>query len=201
MDTLTDNRELLNEAFAKTHAFTNVSHQKFDLFLSKGTYKECENKKVLLEIGAKEKKLFFVLEGIIRMYVQDEEGKEHNKVLSTTPDLVRVQHLNLFDIPSKEGVQCITECKVIEFKYEDILSLIQSDTEIALFYYRLSLQKYIELEGRNIDLISKEAEERYNELRAKIKDIDNKISQYHIASFLGITPIQLSRIRKKLFSE
>ncbi len=51
------------------------------------------------------------------------------------------------------------------------------------------------------ELSSLNATERYVKLKKEIPDIDNLIQQYHIASYLNITPVQLSRIRKELYSK
>ena len=57
---------------------------------------------------------------------------------------------------------------------------------------------FITYENRSLDLMRLDATERYLKLREQIPNIDNLIPQYQIASYLNITPVQLSRIRKKL---
>jgi hypothetical protein len=52
-------------------------------------------------------------------------------------------------------------------------------------------------EKRLVELISQNAKERYSALQKQIPEVDELIPQFHIASYLGITPVQLSRIRKK----
>jgi hypothetical protein len=59
---------------------------------------------------------------------------------------------------------------------------------------------YAHLQKTNDELLTLNATGRYLKLQKRIPNIDNMINQYHIASNLGITPIQLSRIRKKLYS-
>jgi CRP-like cAMP-binding protein len=72
--------------------------------------------------------------------------------------------------------------------------------EIALIYSKVLEENFIKLEVGNIQLATMSATERYLALRKRIPRIDNYISQFHIASHLGITPIQLSRIRKGLLT-
>jgi len=59
-------------------------------------------------------------------------------------------------------------------------------------------QVFISYEERNLDLMTLNATESYIKLRKQIPDIDSLIPQYQIASYLSISPVQLSRIRKKL---
>ena len=60
---------------------------------------------------------------------------------------------------------------------------------------------YASLENRTIELATLTAKDRYIKLKNRIPNIDNLIPQYHIASHLGITPIQLSRIRRDLLKK
>lgn len=193
--------EYIANSYERLFQTTGIKKEVFDLFLSHGTYRECKDKEVLLEIGSKEQKVFFVLDGVVRLYVEDTKGNEFNKILATTSELISVLHLNLYNEPSREGVQCITESKIIEFDNKELLQLVAENPEVSMLYYMLSIQKYVALEGRNISLISQSAEERYVDLRRQMKQVDNWISQYHIASYLGVTPIQLSRIRKKMIQK
>ena len=69
------------------------------------------------------------------------------------------------------------------------------------FNHKMLQLYYISLEKKVIELGTKTAKERYINLKGKFGNIENLIPQYHIASLLGITPIQLSRIRKDLYSK
>jgi hypothetical protein len=57
------------------------------------------------------------------------------------------------------------------------------------------------MESEIFSLAVLDASERYLKLQEEIPDIDNIMTQYHIAAYLNITPVQLSRIRKKLYSK
>ena len=67
-----------------------------------------------------------------------------------------------------------------------------------MLYSRVLESVYIIYEKRLVEMISLDATNRYLELRKQISKVDELIPQYHIASFLGITPVQLSRIRRKI---
>ena len=57
---------------------------------------------------------------------------------------------------------------------------------------------YLEKEKREIEFLKEDAESRYNNFINKHPTFENRISQYNIASYLGITPVTLSRIRRKI---
>ena len=76
--------------------------------------------------------------------------------------------------------------------------LCKHNVSLKNLHIKVLEKVYFYYEKRLVDLISLDATDRYLELKNQIPNIDEIISQYHIASYLGISPVQLSRIRKKL---
>lgn len=81
------------------------------------------------------------------------------------------------------------------------MGLCETNSKLKALYTKVLEYLYIKYEKRLVESISLNATERYLELQKQIPDVNTLISQYHIASYLGITPVQLSRIRKKLDSQ
>lgn len=64
-------------------------------------------------------------------------------------------------------------------------------------FFRLKFEKaYVSLQERTINTMSKTAEECYTEFRSKYRNIEQRVPQYMVASYLGITPEFLSKLRK-----
>jgi hypothetical protein len=82
--------------------------------------------------------------------------------------------------------------------FHDFKDLCREEFEIGRLYVKVLEHAFIAYEDRNLDLMRLNATESYLKLRKQIPNIDNLIPQYQIASYLNITPVQLSRIRKKL---
>ena len=78
------------------------------------------------------------------------------------------------------------------------MTLCNKSLELNSLYAKVLEAVYTKYEKRLVELISLDAKSRYLALRRQIPDVDSIIPQYHIASFLGITAVQLSRIRKKI---
>jgi len=78
------------------------------------------------------------------------------------------------------------------------MKLCKADVDVANLYAKILERIFIQYENRNLELISMDATERYLKLREQIPNIDDLIPQFQIASYLSITPVQLSRIRKKM---
>ena len=97
-----------------------------------------------------------------------------------------------FEIEALEDSQVI----FIDFKKYRELLLKYEDLKLFHIYY-LEKNWVIHKDGREVDIVQKDADERYEDFEQNYPELSKRLTQYHIASHLGITPTQLSRIRKK----
>ena len=141
---------------------------------------------------------YFVSVGLFRLYTINEKGNEYNKSFffeNTFPgsmvSLLTNQDSN-FEIQALEDSQIIH----IDFKKYRELLLKYDDLKLFQIYY-LESNWLISKDAREVDIVQKDADERYEEFLETYTDKLSRLTQYHIASHLGITPTQLSRIRKK----
>ena len=146
-------------------------------------------------------KIFFVNDGVVRTYMKSKGNTDINKSISVVGNIATSLESAIRRIPSDIACQALTDVEVIEASYTDFRKLQSESLEFSNFMFRVLELEYLRLEQQTASLLSKDATERYLELREKIPSIDNLIPQFQIASHLGITPIQLSRIRKKLSTE
>ena len=96
--------------------------------------------------------------------------------------------------------ETLTECKIYEVDYHKLMTLCDKKPKLKALYTKILEVLYVKYEKRLVEMISMDATCRYLELRRQNPNIDELISQYHIASYLGITAVQLSRIKKKIKS-
>ncbi len=88
---------------------------------------------------------------------------------------------------------------IISFDYRNYRQLIQDNDDLKNFHISyLEKNWVIDKEKREIDIVMKDAASRYLELLEQHPDFDKRVPLIHIASHLGITPTQLSRIRKNM---
>lgn len=144
------------------------------------------------------KEIGFLKHGVVRAYTLSPKGKEYNKSLFTTNNFVAAHYGLLKKKPSIYTVESLTDCTIIQCKYEDLLQLVKTHNDIGKLHRKNLEQFYLYISCRNIDFLTLNATERYFKLKQKIPTINNLISQKQIANHLAITPIQLSRIKKKL---
>lgn len=143
-------------------------------------------------------KIYLLLSGTMRCYITSESGKEHNKNFFFPFSFAGSLTALIKKEPAKIVYETLSECKFYEIDFNQLMELAKNDNAISNLYSRLLEQVFIIYEKRQLELISMDASQRYQKLKEDIPNIDKLIPQYHIASYLSITPVQLSRIRKRL---
>lgn len=144
---------------------------------------------------------FFILKtGIVRSYLLNENGKEATRAFFTPGYVTGATSAIMRGIPSELNYQALTNVTGYKGSFTTLKELTFKHHELSMFYIKALEDAYLKAEKIVIDIATLNAEERYLALRERIPQIDNLIAQKHIASYLNITTVQLSRIRKKLYS-
>lgn len=142
------------------------------------------------------KQLGFIIDGFIRLYHLSYDGVEFNKTFFIKDDLFMTfldenNDLSLF-------TQTITPCKIMLFDYDDFMRLTIEYRSLEQLFNKVLLEYLKKKQQKEIELLSLEAKERYLKFIEENPILTQQLAQYHIASYLGITPTQLSRIKKTL---
>lgn len=154
---------------------------------------------IVLDIDEIAKNVYILCEGAIIAYFIDELGNTYNKNIFLEGQFVGSTVSSLKKTPSEFVLEAIEDCIVITINYKKYRKLINENIELKEFYIAyLEKNWIIDKERREIALVMETAKTRYIKLLEKHPNIDNRIPLHHIASNLGITPTQLSRIRKEL---
>ncbi len=161
----------------------------------------CEKGGVLVHLREVETNFYILTSGVIRSFTRDDNGREHMRTLyvpfTTTGSLKSL----ITKRPSPEIYDCLTDCELLAGDYHEFIKLTKKHHDMAILYYKLLENIYLRVDKRIYHLSVLNATERYIKLKNDIPNIDNLIQQYHIAAYLNITPVQLSRIRKELYSK
>lgn len=148
-------------------------------------------------IGATCKTLYFMASGIGRIYYL-KDGIEITEYFAFPNDLI-IRAESLFSkIPSKKAIQVLIDSEVIAIPAEPLFTLFEKHHYLERLFRVLIQNAYVDTLRRleNIQFLS--AEERYAKLVVDKPELIQNIPLKHIASFLGITQVSLSRIRSKM---
>ncbi|PKO14598.1 MAG: hypothetical protein CVU39_14065 [Chloroflexi bacterium HGW-Chloroflexi-10] len=147
-------------------------------------------------VGNVEDKLGFVINGLFFMYIDDKNGKTFTKDFLTNKRFL----LATFDPDqgSLATIRAIKNSVILEARYSDIQRLFVRYSAFESLS-RKRMEKEVEAIYERLESFAgMEAKERYLLFKDKYGVIEEEIPQYLIASYIGVTPTQLSRIRKKL---
>jgi len=157
-----------------------------------------EKDRHFIRAGDRPEYIGFNLNGILRYYYLDAEGVDSTKGFSTPGKFVISYSALARGRPSYFSIEALTDVDMLRFKYADWMRLADKDPRWHRFFFKLVESVYIMKEMREKSFLLDDASTRYLEFREEYPDLEGKIRLYHVASFLGITPEALSRIRKDL---
>lgn len=158
-------------------------------FLKKGDYFITEGQ-IAREIG-------FLESGIIRAFYRNNEGVEYNKHFFVNPSFIGGYASLITGRPNQIIQEALTDCHILVAKFADIQKLYEACPDLERGARILAEQFFVQKEQKEIEIVMLNADKRYQIFQKNFPKLEQQIPQYHIASYLGITPTQLSRIRKK----
>lgn len=148
--------------------------------------------------GEKAKSFYFLNEGLVRSYIISDEGKEITKVFFDKGGLPGNIVSMLKGENNKFFIEALEDCSCIEISFDGYRELLKENFELAKFHIAYIERHWImEAEVWDLSQRSDEAGERYEFFKKRYPQILDRITLGQIASYLGISQTQLSRIRKK----
>ena len=180
--------------FRNIQALTNVAEADLKALCSLKNFRKGEE---IQAIGATCKTIYFMVSGIGRIYYL-KDGIEVTEYFAFPKDLI-VRGESLFtQNPSKKAIQALVDSEVVAVPAEPLFRMFNKHHDVERLFRLLIQNAYVDTLRRleNIQFLS--AEERYARLINEKPELIQKIPLKHIASYLGITQVSLSRIRGKI---
>lgn len=160
-------------------------------------HKLFKRKTTVLKAGSVCRAISFVIKGCLRVYHTDEDGKEH--ILLFAPEDWWVVDGSSFysHTPAFYSIDALEDTEVFQLSYQDLEDLYRRVPKLERFFRILSQNLFIVYQRRLTESQSRPAEERYTAFKQLYPRLEQRIAQKHIASYLGITPVFLSMLRKR----
>ena len=190
--------EKLIDKLAEFYPLSDKSKQQL---LGLMQYQKFDKNYRIADLGETPSHFFVLMDGIVRSYAIDEKGKEYTRSLYVPMVATGAFSALILEKPAQVIYECLADCTFLVGDFRKYKEYASENIELANLYNTVMERIFISMEKRIFELSMLDAKQRYLKLKSHIPDIENKIPQYHIASYLNITPVQLSRIRKDLYKD
>lgn len=153
---------------------------------------------VYIHSGTQDKRLAYIEKGIIRAFTFKENGEEATLLLRWEHQFVGSHEAILLDSPSRFIYQALEETDILEIDYSIVEQIMADNPKYEPIRNHVLMSMLAASLQMIEDFILLNPEDRYRKLIAERFDIVNRVPDKHLASMLGITPVSLSRIRKRI---
>jgi CRP-like cAMP-binding protein len=157
--------------------------------------RQIKRKQYILQEGDICKYFTYVVEGCFKMYGVDNSGAEHNLTFAAEDDWITDIDSLHKERPSKLFIEAIEPCTILQLSKGDLWYLYTNYPKFDRNFRVIIEDKYIELQNRLLQTFSATAYERYESFIEQYPNLANRLPNTQIASYLGITPEFLSKIR------
>lgn len=182
----------------KISLFTKLEDEDWNLLLPHLQLKSIPKHGLFAKEGSRSNEAGFVTEGMFRQYYT-KDGEERTTYFFFEDHFICSYISCITGSPSLLTIEALSDAEYVSFPYDVLVSLYDKSMAWQKFGRLIAEYLGIGLEERMVGLLMQSPEERYLDLlNSNKKKIIERIPQHYIANYLGITPVSLSRIRKRI---
>lgn len=168
-----------------------------DVALDASVVRRFEADDILFSAGERPDVLYFIQSGLVRFFYLTDNGKEFNKNYVAAGSVVTSLSTFLSGVPSPFFTQALEVTVTIALPMEFVRRQVENDIYWERLLSRSVAMLALKKEQREASFLLQDAGARYEAFLDDFSDLAPRLPQYHIASYLGITPVALSRIRAR----
>ena len=177
--------------------YITLTEEERQIILALFTPKKFRKHQYVLQEGDVTRYETFVVNGLTRTYEVDEKGQEHVVQFGIEDWWIGDLYSFLTETPSRYNIDCLEDTEVLQITKANLELLYQKVPKLERHFRILVQNAYIATTRRVSSTLIKSAAERYEEFLTTYPEIQQRVPNHQIASYLGITPQSLSRIRAK----
>ena len=181
-----------------TDQFVSFSPQEKEQIKRQFTIRDVPKHHVLIDIGQVADEIYFINKGCIRLYYLTEEGEEVTGFIFLENMMAGASESFFSRIPSMQVIETLEECELLVLTHEKLEQLYTDVPKMNILVRKILEQRMAFAQKVVASLIIHKPQDRYSSYQQLHPDLENRIPQHILASYMGITPVSLSRIRKRL---
>ncbi len=174
----------------------DIDNASLALVESRTTFKTFKKDEIIIDYGSYSETTFILKSGYVANFSRLEDGSDFIRTLFYPPNEFGSLYCFITKKKTKMVFKAITDCEVYELNSGDLI--FNKNQTVTKLYVKILEQTFLNFDKRISELAGLDATQRYLQLRKDIPYIDNILPQYQIANYLNVTPVQLSRIRRKM---
>jgi len=169
-----------------------------EYFISLLKQRTIRKRQFLLQSGDTSRHETFVVKGLLRAYTVDKSGYEHVVMFASEGWWISDLYSFLTQTPGSQNIDALEDSEVLQIEKQDLEKLYIEVPKFDRFFRILLQNAFVANQQRILASISQTAEEQYMAFVKKYPSLEQRIPQHQVASYLGITPETISRIRRNL---
>lgn len=193
--------ELTDQIAAILENYHPMSRRSASLISDRACLLELDRDEELIRQGEPDPSEYFILEGTLHRYVIDSEGERVTSAFHLAGTVITPHFSRTVEGRSKFNLQALVPSKLAALPVKELDRLRYSHEELRVFGLKVVERELIGSIQQSIAFRERSARERLIAFRAEYPGLENMIAHTTIASYLGITPVSFSRLRKELSRE
>jgi CRP-like cAMP-binding protein len=173
-----------------------LTEEEKSFFVSLLRHRKLRKRQFLLQAGDLNPYENFVINGCLRAYTVDPQGEEHIVMFGVEGWWISDLYSFLTNTPATQNIDALEDSEVFSIDRSDLDRLYEQVPKFNRFFLKLLQNAFVAHQRRILASISQTAEEQYIDFIAKYPSIEQRVPQHQIASYLGLSPETISRIRR-----
>jgi CRP-like cAMP-binding protein len=189
-----------NNIITSLQKLTGFTEQELHAILPYFDSIKIQKKTTILQAGKIANEVYFIIQGCMRLFYE-KDGLDISAYFFTENMFAGAYDSFIAQQQSKHAIETVEECHVLVISYKAFHTLLSTFPKMNEFVRKILEERFVALHELFTAHILESPEERYLALQKERPDLLNRIPQHQIATFLGVTPVSLSRIRNRVMKK
>ena len=188
----------MNIFFDTLKRISPFTKKELEIFNSLCKVKTIKKGEFFIREGSKSTDFAFVSKGLFRMTYLHEAGKEFTKSFFEENSFISSYSALIHKRDSYFSIEALEDSKIFIMNYSKLEQAFENNLHWYKFIFSLVQKGYFIKESREREFLLFDAQERYESFLLTFSKLEKRIKQYHLASYLGITTVTLSNLKKRI---